>query len=67
MRIRGRTISIAVAVVLLLGATYYFAGHKTAPGQPPLLKLDAASMTQLRTQFNAAVDERRMILLLSPT
>ena len=68
MRMRGKIISMTAVVVLLGGGlAYYFAGHKTAPGQPPLTELNAASLTELRADFNAALGQQRMILLLSPT
>ena len=58
----------AVIVALLLAAAWVqFGGHRTAPGQPPLAELNAGSLEQLRTDFNAAADQPRMIVLLSPT
>lgn len=65
---RRRLAVIAVIVALLLAAAWYqFGGHRTAPGQPPLAELNAASLDQLRADFNAAADQPRMIVLLSPT
>lgn len=59
---------LAVIVAALIGAAWYqFGGHRTPEGQPPLADLNAASLDQLRADFNAAADETRMILLLSPT
>lgn len=56
-----------IAAVLLAAAWYQFGGRRTAPGQPPLAELNAGSLEQLRADFNAAADQPRMILLLSPT
>lgn len=56
-----------VAVLLIAAAWYQFGGHRTAPGQPPLAELHASSIDRLRADFNAATDQPRMILLLSPT
>lgn len=65
---RRRFALIAVIVALLLAAAWYqFGGHRTAPGQRPLAELNAASLEQLRADFNAAADQPRMIVLLSPT
>ena len=56
-----------IAALLLAAAWYQFGGHRTAPGQPPLAELNARSLEQFRADFNAAADQPRMILLLSPT
>ena len=65
---RRKIALIAVIVALLLAAAWYqFGGHRTAPGQPPLAELNAGSLEQLSADFNAAADQQRMILLLSPT
>ena len=66
---KGRKIAlVGVIVALLLAAAWYqFGGHRTAPGQPPLAELTAVSLEQLRADFNAAANQPRMIILLSPT
>lgn len=65
---RQRVILVSVIAALLIAAAWYqFGGHRTAPGQPPLAELNAASIEQLRADFNATADQPRMILLLSPT
>ncbi|HEV7243139.1 MAG TPA: hypothetical protein VGQ36_28190 [Thermoanaerobaculia bacterium] len=66
---KGRKIAlVAVIAALLIAAAWYkFGGHRTAPGQPPLAELNAANLDRLRADFNAAADQPRMILLLSPT
>lgn len=56
-----------IAALLIAAAWYQFGGHRTAPGQAPLAELNASSIDQLRADFNAAADQPRMILLLSPT
>ena len=58
---------VMVAAVALAALWYQFCGQYTAAGQPPLAGLNPASLDQLRADFNAAVDETRMIVLLSPT
>lgn len=65
---RRKIALVAVIVGLLLAAAWYqFGGHRTAPGQPPLAELNTESLEQLRVDFNAAADQPRMIVLLSPT
>lgn len=66
---RTRTIALVamIAALLLAAAWYQFGGHRTAPGQQPLANLNAATLDRLRADFNAAADQPRMILLLSPT
>jgi len=66
-RRRKIVLIVLVAALLIVGAWYQFGGHRTAPGQQPLAELNAASLDQLRADFNAASNETRMILLLSPT
>jgi hypothetical protein len=65
---RQKVALVSIIAALVIGAAWYqFGGHRTAPGQPPLAELNAASIDQLRADFNAAADQPRMILLLSPT
>lgn len=65
---RRKLLVLAIAIAAVVGAAWYqFGGHRTAEGQQPLADLNAASLDQFRADFNAAVDQPRMILLLSPT
>lgn len=66
-RSRKIVLIAGIAALLLAAAWYQFGGHRTAQGQPPLASLSAESLEQLRAEFNAASDQPRMILLLSPT
>lgn len=56
-----------LAAFLLLAGVYLWGPSKTPAGQPPLSILSAASFTQFQSAFDSAVDEPRIILLLSPT
>lgn len=68
MKKRQRILFIAVAAALLIAAArYQFGGHRTSPGQAALAELNVGWLEGLRADFNAASDEPRMILLLSPT
>jgi len=58
--------SIALAGFLALG-WYFFGPRKTPAGQPPLVALTTNTFDQLRTAFNAASGDVRVVLLLSPT
>jgi hypothetical protein len=58
----------ALLTVLLLAALVYFYGGSQAPaGQPTLESLTAQNVAQVKNQFNAAKDDVRVLLLLSPT
>ena len=59
-----RTVLVVVGLVLAIQAC----GPGRAPsGQAPMVQMTAESLETLRQQFNAAPDEPRVILLLSPT
>ena len=64
---RVRIGAAAVLVAVLGTGAYFLAGHRVPAGQPPLATLDSASMAALRTEFNAAAGQVRVILLLAPT
>lgn len=56
--------------LLLLGAAAMGAGcgpGRTPAGQPPLATITPDAIDAMRTAFNQAADETRVILLLSPT
>jgi hypothetical protein len=58
----------ALAAALLAGALVYFYGGSRAPsGQPPLESLTVRNVAGVKNAFNAAKDEVRVLLLLSPT
>jgi hypothetical protein len=64
-----KRVSILAAVALgLLALGWHFYGGATVPaGQPALVSLTTGNFDELRTAFNAASDEVRIVLLLSPT
>jgi hypothetical protein len=65
---KRRYFFIGVLVVLLSGALAYFYGGGQAPaGQQPLRSLTPQTIGELKTEFNAAKDDVRVLLLLSPT
>jgi hypothetical protein len=66
--VRQRRIIVAVVVVLLASVWWYlYAGHHAPNGQESLVHLTEQSLDSLRTDFNLAASDIRVILLLSPT
>jgi hypothetical protein len=64
---RKRVFILAV-VLLLLGAGYYFyGGHITPQGQPPLLSFASGDLTPLKNAFNSSASSVRFVVMLSPT
>jgi hypothetical protein len=64
---RKYIINGAVGAVLLAALLYFYGGSQTPSGQPPLRDLTADNLSELKQEFNAAKDETRVLLLLSPT
>jgi hypothetical protein len=54
-------------VILLVLLIYAYGGGHTPHGQPPLRTLTVQNISEIRNQFNAAKDDVRVLLLLSPT
>ncbi|HLM99896.1 MAG TPA: hypothetical protein VK335_11465 [Bryobacteraceae bacterium] len=57
----------AATVILLVLLIYVYAGSQAPQGQPPLQTLTVQNISEIRNQFNAAKDDVRVLLLLSPT
>ena len=67
-RMKRKYIVAAILTVLVLGALlYFYGGHQTPPGQPPLRNLTAQNLAEIEHEFNAAKDSVRVLALLSPT
>jgi hypothetical protein len=56
-----------VTVFLLAALIYYYGGSQAPSGQPLLKSLTAENAAEVKNQFNAAKDDVRVLLLLSPT
>jgi hypothetical protein len=56
-----------VAVIFLAALVYFYGGSQAPSGQRPLDSLTARNLAEVKNQFNAAKDEVRVLLLLSPT
>lgn len=64
---RKQILSSTAALGLIAVLAYCYGGSQTPPGQPPLVRLTAENVSQVRTAFNAAKDDVRLLVLLSPT
>jgi hypothetical protein len=68
---RRRLLVILLVLLVAIGcggfAWVRLATHDTPLGQPPLATLDTGSLATLKADFNRAVGEARVIVLLSPT
>jgi hypothetical protein len=58
-------VAIAAITVAILGQQ--FGTHSTPEGQPALVHLNSTALETLRSDFNRASGDVRLILLLSPT
>jgi hypothetical protein len=57
-----------ILTVAVIGALIYFYGGSQGPaGQAPLESLTAQNSANIKNRFNAAKDDVRVLLLLSPT
>ena len=61
---KSRALLIALALIAAAVLWYNFAPSTAPAGQPPLASMDLAS---LKGAFNRAVDQTRILVLLSPT
>ena len=67
MLTRGRIVVAIVAISAAVLGQRQFGTHNTPDGQPELLHLSTATVETLRSDFNRAVGDVRVIVLLSPT
>jgi hypothetical protein len=58
---------VLLAAFVLAAFVYYYGGSQAPSGQPPLKSLTAQNVAEVKNQFNAAKDDVRVLLLLSPT
>jgi len=67
MKERLSILAVLVIAGLLALGWHFYRGEKVPAGQPPLVSLTSGNFGQLRSAFNAASGEVRIVLLLSPT
>lgn len=60
-------IAIAVVLIALVIGYRQFGTHFTPRGQPSLVHLNPGLLESLRSEFNQAAGEVRVVALLSPT
>ena len=60
-------LGILLGVMLVAALFYFYGGSQAPPGQPPLESVTAQNVADVKNQFNAAKDDVRVLLLLSPT
>jgi hypothetical protein len=64
----GKRIVLPVLAVVGIGIGYYFyGGHATPKGQPPLVRFSAGDLAPLQAAFNNSASSVRLIVMLSPT
>lgn len=65
---RRKYILLALLTFALVGVLFYlYAGSQVPSGQPPLQSLTPQNLAGLERAFNAAKNDVRVLLLLSPT
>jgi hypothetical protein len=65
---KRRSAGLALASFAIFAGVYYlYGGHQTPTGQAPLADLNAASLSELKDEFNGSQANVRMLVLLSPT
>jgi hypothetical protein len=64
---RKRVLWLVLAIAILAVGFYLWGSSSTPPGQPPLISLNEANVSQFQQSFNAAFSNTRIVLLLSPT
>ena len=63
-----KRVALVSVFVLVFGAVYYFyGGHSTPKGQPPLVSFSSGDLTPLKTAFNGSASSIRVVVMLSPT
>jgi hypothetical protein len=63
-----KRILLVVVLLAAFGAVYYFyGGHSTPKGQPPLVSFSSGDLTPLKTAFNGSASSIRVVVMLSPT
>ncbi len=65
--LKRKAIFGVLAAVLFAAGLYFYGGSQVPAGQPPLQNLTAQNAAEFESEFNAAKDDVRVLLLLSPT
>jgi hypothetical protein len=63
-----KRILLIFILLLVFGVAYYFyGGHSTPKGQPPLMSFSSDDLTPLKSAFNNSPSSIRVVVMLSPT
>lgn len=64
---RSKYLLGAITLCLVAVLLYFYGGSAAPSGQPPLVRLTPSNIADIKSSFNAARDEVRILALLSPT
>lgn len=64
---RKRIVLVALLLVAFGAVYYFYGGHSTPKGQPPLLSFSSGDLTPLKAAFNSSASSIRVVVMLSPT
>jgi hypothetical protein len=64
---RKYILSAVLAAAIVGALIYLYAGSKVPAGQAPLQSLTPQNLAEIKNGFNAANDDVKLLLLLSPT
>ena len=64
---RKYILSAIVVLALIAGLAHFYGGSQTPPGQLPLQSLTLQNVADIKSEFNTAKDDVRVLVLLSPT
>src|SRR2546426_4799686 len=64
---RKRIVLVVVLLVAFGAVIYFYGGHTTPKGQPPLVSFSSGDLTPLKTAFNGSASSIRVVVMLSPT
>jgi len=65
---RKRYLFFVVVAFIVVGAMiFFYAGSRVPSGQPALARLTPDNLSQVQASFNAAKNDVRILVLLSPT
>ena len=64
---KRRALLLFLVIAILVVGFYFWGSSSVPPGQPPLVSLSEANVSQFQQSFNAAISNTRIVLLLSPT
>lgn len=64
---RKRILLFALLLVAFGAVYYFYGGHSTPKGQPPLVIFSSDDLTPLKSAFNGSASSIRVVVMLSPT